>query len=91
MSVISRGSWIAGIVVLIVSCADTRHERLADLGFTRNYLDGYQDGCSSRKEEAQTYHDGFRRDPERMEVDNKYANGWTDGFEQCYADNSDFY
>ncbi|MCW8328334.1 hypothetical protein MD588_05880 [Photobacterium sp. SDRW27] len=88
---IAREGWIVGLAVLLVSCADTRHERLVDLGFTRNYLDGYQDGCSSRKEEAQTHLDGFRRDPERMVVDKKYANGWTDGFEQCYADNSEFY
>lgn len=91
MSLIYRKSWIACLVVLVVSCADTRHERLVDLGFTRNYLDGYQDGCSSQKEEGQTYHDGFRQDPERMLADKKYANGWNDGFEQCYADNAEFY
>ena len=91
MTLIMRGSWVAGIVILVASCADSRHERLVELGFTRNYLDGYQDGCSSRKEEAQTYHDGFRRDPERLLTDEKYANGWNDGFEQCYADNSKFY
>lgn len=91
MTLIMRGSWVACIVILVASCADSRHERLVELGFTRNYLDGYQDGCSSRKEEAQTYLDGFRRDPERLLTDEKYANGWNDGFEQCYADNSKFY
>lgn len=91
MSVVLRGCCIAGLVVLMLGCADTRHERLLELGFTRNYLDGYQDGCSSRKEAGLTYHDGFRRDPERMEADKKYANGWNDGYEQCYADNTDYY
>ncbi|WP_299013589.1 hypothetical protein [uncultured Photobacterium sp.] len=87
----SRRSWVVGIALLLASCADTRHEQLVDLGFTRNYLDGYQDGCSSRKEEALTFQDGFRRDPERVVTDRKYANGWNDGYEQCYADNTDFY
>ncbi|MGF1683365.1 hypothetical protein [Photobacterium minamisatsumaniensis] len=83
----------ASIVVgsAIVGCADSRHEKLAELGFTRNYLDGYQDGCSSRKQEARTHQEGFRRDPERIEIDVRYANGWSDGFEQCFANNQDYY
>ncbi|MEJ2763248.1 hypothetical protein VV869_04625 [Photobacterium sp. MCCC 1A19761] len=79
------------LVILLVGCAETRHERLVELGFTRNYLDGYQDGCSSRKLAAKTYLDGFRQDPERLAADPKYAHGWQDGFEQCYADNTSYF
>ncbi|PSW21043.1 hypothetical protein C9I98_03565 [Photobacterium sanctipauli] len=78
-------------VTTIVGCAESRHEKLAELGFTRNYLDGYQDGCSSRKLAARTHQEGFRRDPERMETDNRYANGWSDGFEQCFASNQEYH
>lgn len=91
MLVLFRKGWIIGLSLVLISCADTRHDRLMELGFTRNYLDGYQDGCSSRKEEAQTFKDGFRRDPERAERDKKYENGWNDGYEQCYAGNIDYY
>ncbi|MGF1757410.1 hypothetical protein L4D76_05525 [Photobacterium sagamiensis] len=83
---------LTGLLLLTgVAGCTTRHDQLSELGFTRNYLDGYQDGCSSRKEQTTTYIDGFRRDPERMMADMKYASGWTDGFEQCYANNTDYY
>lgn len=77
--------------VLVIGCADTRHERLLELGFTRDYLDGYQDGCSSRTTEAKTRLDGFLQDAERMKREPKYANGWNDGYDQCYADNRDYF
>ncbi|PSW12869.1 hypothetical protein C9J01_13175 [Photobacterium rosenbergii] len=76
--------------IILLGCAETRHETLSDLGFTRPYLDGYQDGCFSRKNEPSTHLDGFRQDPERMEADNKYAYGWHDGYDQCYADNKEY-
>ncbi|MGF1723395.1 hypothetical protein [Photobacterium nomapromontoriensis] len=82
---------IIGSISLLLGCAETRHDRLAELGFTRHYLDGYQDGCSSRKQEASTYLDGFRRDPERVVSNSRYASGWQDGYEQCYADNQQYY
>lgn len=92
---ISNGSarqwWIASIVAVgLTGCADSRHQTLKDLGFVRPYLEGYQDGCSSREQQADTYHDGFRQDPERMYSDGKYANGWQDGYEHCYAANQDY-
>ncbi|WP_052260602.1 hypothetical protein [Photobacterium gaetbulicola] len=77
-------------LLLLAGCADSRHDTLAELGFTRPYLDGYQDGCFSRKNEPATHLNGFRQDPERMEADHKYAYGWQDGYEQCYADNTDY-
>ncbi|MGF1737603.1 hypothetical protein [Photobacterium satsumensis] len=81
---------VAFTVTILAGCADTRHETLSELGFTRPYLDGYQDGCYSRTNEPATHLDGFRQDPERMEAENKYAYGWLDGYEQCYADNKDY-
>ncbi len=46
--------FLTGLLLLTgVAGCTTRHDQLAELGFTRNYLDGYQDGCSSRKEECQ--------------------------------------
>ncbi|MDO6707095.1 hypothetical protein Q4579_12775 [Photobacterium sp. 1_MG-2023] len=78
-------------VGLLSGCSGTRHEQLAELGFARNYLDGYQDGCDSRKEQATTFYNGFRQDPERMQKESKYANGWNDGYEQCYASNQTYH
>ncbi|MCM0147490.1 hypothetical protein KCN56_02755 [Photobacterium galatheae] len=77
--------------IFLSACSQTRHNQLAELGFARNYLDGYQDGCDSRKIQATTFINGFRQDPERMKKENKYANGWNDGYEQCYASNQDYH
>ncbi|WP_305416535.1 hypothetical protein [Photobacterium leiognathi] len=76
---------------LMLGCTTSRHEQLSELGFTRHYLDGYQDGCHSRTLDKMTYAKGFRRDPERMAMKGKYANGWNDGFEHCYNDDRDDY
>ncbi|MDD1780062.1 hypothetical protein LRP49_02515 [Enterovibrio sp. ZSDZ35] len=78
-------------VVVLVGCSQTRHDALADLGFATPYLEGYDDGCHSKVTSAQTHRDGFRQDRERMFKDIRYANGWADGFEQCYAANKRFY
>ncbi|MGF1691865.1 hypothetical protein [Photobacterium kagoshimensis] len=91
VGVIERGAMIAAALLLVSGCESARHEQLVDLGFTRPYLDGYQDGCHSRKEQAITHLDGFRQDPERMLGDRKYANGWQDGYDQCYASNSNYH
>ena len=72
-------------------CSNSRHQQLAELGFERAYLDGYQDGCYSRSVAGNTYLDGFRRDPERMASVLKYRNGWQDGFEHCYAEHQEDY
>ncbi|WP_438269840.1 hypothetical protein [Photobacterium sanguinicancri] len=82
-------SGMIAALLLLSGCESARHDQLIELGFTRPYLDGYQDGCHSRKEQAVTHHDGFRQDPERMYDDQKYANGWQDGYEQCYASNTE--
>ncbi|CAG20967.1 hypothetical protein PBPRA2588 [Photobacterium profundum SS9] len=91
MFLIARISIAAGMLIILSGCSATRHVQLSNLGFTRHYLDGYQDGCNSRKEDLNTYLEGFRRDPERMKVEDKYASGWNDGYEQCYADNAEYH
>ncbi|HIF9188133.1 TPA: hypothetical protein ACX6PH_001086 [Photobacterium damselae] len=77
--------------LILTGCTATRHEQLSNLGFTRHYLDGYQDGCHSQRTNGQTYHDGYRQDPERMNRKLRYAQGWNDGFEQCDDDDVSYY
>ena len=78
-------------LILLSGCSSSRHQQLAELGFERAYLDGYQDGCYSRSIAATTYQEGFRRDPERSITVTKYRRGWQDGFEPCYAEDRDQY
>lgn len=47
--------------LILTGCTTTHHEQLSNLGFTRHYLDGYQDGCHSQRTNGQTYHDGYRQ------------------------------
>ncbi|WP_198158332.1 hypothetical protein [Enterovibrio coralii] len=75
----------------ISGCSQTRHDSLSDLGFATPYLEGYDDGCHSKVTSAKTHIDGFRQDPERMFKEPRYANGWNDGFEQCFVANKEFY
>lgn len=90
---ISLGSGILLGMVLItqVSCTTSRHERLAELGFTTSYLEGYNDGCHSKVTAAKTMKEGFKQDPERMFKEPRYAHGWHDGYEQCFVANKTFY
>ncbi|WP_325894827.1 hypothetical protein [Grimontia sp. NTOU-MAR1] len=75
----------------LVGCTASRHDQLADLGFSTPYMEGYDDGCHSKVTAAQTYNDGYRQDPERMFKEPRYANGWKDGYEQCFVANKEFY
>ncbi len=87
--------WVMlGIVImgLLTGCAsNTRFETLQTLGFEREYLDGYQDGCHSRTEGGTTHLSDYRQDFERMLKDIRYNNGWNDGFRQCMASNQRLY
>ncbi|WP_087019162.1 hypothetical protein [Thaumasiovibrio subtropicus] len=76
----------------LFGCASTtRFETLQSLGFEREYLDGYQDGCFSRTEGGNTHLNDYRQDYERMLKDVRYNNGWNDGYRQCMASNQRLY
>ncbi|WP_035025066.1 hypothetical protein [Enterovibrio calviensis] len=82
---------LLGALITLSACTSTRHDQLADLGFATPYLEGYDDGCHSKVTAAKTIGEGFRQDPERMFKEARYANGWNDGYEQCYVSKKSFY
>ena len=87
-------AWLVSLITIafaLSACSSTRHDQLADLGFATPYLEGYDDGCHSKVTAAKTIKDGFRKDPERMFKEDRYAEGWNDGYEQCYVANKSFY
>ncbi|WP_407333516.1 hypothetical protein [Enterovibrio sp. 27052020O] len=87
-------AWLVSLITMtfaLSACSSTRHDKLADLGFATPYLEGYDDGCHSKVTAAKTIKDGFRKDPERMFKEDRYAEGWNDGYEQCYVANKSFY
>ncbi len=79
------------LFITFTGCSASRNERLVDLGFSTPYLEGYDDGCHSKVTNAKTTLEGFKKDPERMMRQARYADGWNDGYEQCFIANKTFY
>ena len=52
-------------------------------GYPLAYADGFDDGCHSGKKAGGSLFDQFKKDVNRFESDDQYAQGWSDGFRQC--------
>ena len=72
-------------LVLLSGCA-TQKEIMLKQGYPLAYADGFDDGCHSGKKAGGSYFDQFKKDVNRFESDNKYAQGWSDGFRQCESE-----
>ena len=72
-------------LVLLSGCA-TQKEIMIKKGYPLAYADGFDDGCHSGKKAGGSYFDQFKKDVNRFESDNKYAQGWSDGFRQCESE-----
>nr|WP_086938180.1 hypothetical protein [Thaumasiovibrio occultus] len=80
------------LTFMLAGCADnSRYAALKELGFERDYLDGYQDGCHSRVRQGKVHGEDFRQDAERMYHDPRYGNGWNDGYRQCRVSDNNHY
>lgn len=75
--------------LLISGCAAQQlkweRETLTRQGQPLEYIDGYEDGCSSGTKAAGNPYFRFAKDVRRFQVDELYAQGWRDGFEVCKA------
>jgi len=76
---------IISCLVLLSGCA-TQKEIMLKQGYPLAYADGFDDGCHSGKKAGGSYFDQFKKDVNRFESDNKYAQGWSDGFRQCESE-----
>ncbi len=54
-------------------------------GYPPSYADGFEDGCHSGKKAGGNMFDQFKKDVRRFQKDLQYAQGWSDGFRQCEA------
>ena len=76
---------IISCLVLLSGCA-TQKEIMLKQGYPLAYADGFDDGCHSGKKAGGSYFDQFKKDVNRFESENKYAQGWSDGFRQCESE-----
>ena len=76
---------VISCLVLLSGCA-TQKEIMIKKGYPLAYADGFDDGCHSGKKAGGSYFDQFKKDVNRFESDNKYAQGWSDGFRQCESE-----
>ena len=72
-------------LVLLSGCA-TQKEIMIKKGYPLAYADGFDDGCHSGKKAGGSYFDQFKKEVNRFESDNQYAQGWSDGFRQCESE-----
>ena len=63
-------------------CASEK-ELMVEQGYPIAYADGFDDGCHSGRQAGGSILDQFRKDVTRFERDDRYAQGWYDGFRQC--------
>ena len=73
------------ILLFLVSfsgCTTQKESMLKD-GYPLSYAEGFDDGCHSGNKAGGSLFDHFKKDVNRFENNNKYAQGWSDGFRQC--------
>jgi hypothetical protein len=70
--------------ILLGGCQST-HDYLLTQGYPPAFADGFDAGCASGRQAAGVISGGFRKDVPRYLKDSQYAEGWSDGFNQCQA------
>lgn len=74
------------VFVILSGCqstADQTRESMRSQGYSNSYADGFADGCESGKQAGGSYFDQFKKDVNRFNSENEYAQGWSDAFRQC--------
>ena len=69
-------------MMIFAGCA-TQKEIMLQEGHSLAYADGFEDGCHSGKQAGGNMFESFKKDENRFTRQNKYAQGWSDGFRQC--------
>jgi len=63
-------------------CASTS-ENMMQQGYGPNYSHGYEDGCKSGRKAGGSMFDQFTKNVRLYDSNNKYREGWNDGFKVC--------
>lgn len=71
---------------LMLGACVSQHDAMVSKGYPADYADGFDDGCHSGHKAGGNLFDEFRKDVERFARDDRYAQGWSDGFRQCESE-----
>ncbi|MCB1923136.1 MAG: hypothetical protein KDJ27_05205 [Gammaproteobacteria bacterium] len=71
---------------LMLGACVSQHDAMVAKGYPADYADGFDDGCHSGHKAGGNLFDEFRKDVERFARDDRYAQGWSDGFRQCESE-----
>jgi hypothetical protein len=75
-----------GVTIVIglnfTGCASTA-ENMRAQGYGPDYSQGYGDGCDSGKKAGGSMLDQFKKNVDRYDNNNKYREGWEDGYDSC--------
>ena len=82
MSVTRAYSIFVAAALLLSGCVSQR-ETMIEQGYPESYADGFEDGCHSGSKAGGNLFEQFREDVRRFDVDDDYAQGWSDAFRQC--------
>ena len=72
------------LVCVVAAGCESSLDQLVKSGYPPAYADGYAAGCSSGRHAAGAA-GGFQKDAQRFSSDTLYAQGWSDGLNQCQA------
>ena len=80
-TMISASAALFGFFALS-GCASTS-ENMMQQGYGPNYSHGYEDGCKSGRQAGGSMFDQFTKNVKLYDSNNKYREGWNDGFRVC--------
>jgi len=69
----------------LIGCVSQKEDMIKQ-GYPLAYADGFEDGCHSGKKAGGSLFDQFKKDVNRFSAQEKYAQGWSDGFRQCESE-----
>jgi hypothetical protein len=74
--------WVYGLGLVLTGCAAPPPAIVNPPA----YEEGRADGCQSGRAAAGRFDARHRKDAARFQADALYADGWTDGFNECKGD-----
>lgn len=75
--------WVVLWCCLVVAGCQSTHDQLVSEGYPPAFADGFQDGCGSGRHAIDPMKGQYKKDVQRYLRDTIYAQGWSDGFNQC--------
>lgn len=77
---------LSGLAFVILAGCASQQETMIRQGYPQSYAEGFEDGCHSGKKAGGSLFDQFNKDVRRFNIDQQYAQGWSDAFRSCESE-----